>query len=111
MTKLILMATEELPGADLVDKGLRDLANGELTIEALLVRIAEPRLTWLGIEIPAQPLPAEGPESALYALLAAEDSDAAHGTYNALIRRLVSYEHTLEADWGRRRRAAAPASE
>lgn len=33
-----------LPGGDLVEKGLRDLADGRETLEALLVAIGEPRL-------------------------------------------------------------------
>ena len=36
------------------------------------------------------------PEHKLYELLAAEDSDAAHSRYNALIRQLVSFERALE---------------
>ena len=32
----------------------------------------------------------------LYLLLAEDDSDSAHGRYNALIRRLVSFERALE---------------
>src|SRR5207302_8884639 len=36
------------------------------------------------------------PEHRLYALLAAEDSNSAHSRYNALIRRLVSFERAAE---------------
>jgi hypothetical protein len=35
-------------------------------------------------------------EHRLYALLAAEDSDSAHSRYNALVRRLVSFERAAE---------------
>ena len=35
-------------------------------------------------------------EHRLYALLAAEDSDLAHSRYNALVRRLVSFERAAE---------------
>jgi hypothetical protein len=86
------MVDGELPGADLVERGLADLGRGDVTLEALLVSIGAPRLRLLGVEVP-QTLP--DPEHGLYALLHAEDEDAAHGRYNALVRRLVSYERAL----------------
>jgi len=79
----------QLPGEDLVDQGIRDLRAQRETAAALLVSIGSPRLRMLGIDVPE---PFAGPERRLYELLAAEDVDAAHGRYNALIRRLVSYE-------------------
>jgi hypothetical protein len=82
-----------LPGADLIEQGLRDLASGDETIAALLVSIGHPRLRRIGLEIPS-PLP--NPEHRLYETLAREDSDAAHSRYNALIRRLVSFERAAE---------------
>jgi hypothetical protein len=81
------------PGADLVATGLDDLARGDSTAEALLVSIGAPRLRRLGYEIPA-PIPSA--EHRLYELLAAEDPDAAHSRYNALVRRLVSFERAAE---------------
>jgi hypothetical protein len=81
-----------LPGADLVAQGLEDLRNHRVTVESLLVSIGAPRLRLSGVEVPA---PLEDPEHRLYALLMAEDSDAAHGRYNALVRRLVSFERAL----------------
>jgi hypothetical protein len=44
--------------------------------------------------LPAQ-LPSN-PEHRLYDLLAQDDSDSAHSRYNALLRRLVSYERAAE---------------
>ncbi len=84
---------EMLPGADLVRRGLADLARGEETVEALLVSIGAPRLRGLGLEVPA-PIPS--PERRLYERLAGEDADAAHSRYNALVRRLVSFERAAE---------------
>lgn len=84
---------QSLPGADLVERGLADLAGGEESIEALLVSIGAPRLRRLGIAV-ADALP--NPERRLYDILASTDSDAAHSRYNALIRRLVSFERALE---------------
>jgi hypothetical protein len=83
-----------LPGADLIEKGLADLCAREETIEALLVAIGAPRLRNIGLNLPAE-LP-DNPEHRLYRLLAQDDSDSAHSRYNALVRRLVSYERAAE---------------
>ena len=82
-------STSGLPGEDLVLRGLSDLADGRESVEALLVSIGAPRLESLGFRLPP---PFPGPEHRLYALLAAEDPDSAHSRYNALVRRLVSFE-------------------
>lgn len=78
-----------LPGEELVVEGLADLGRGELTVAALLVAIGAPRLRELGHPVPDVP---DRPELRLYALLAQEHGDAAHSRYNALVRRLVSFE-------------------
>lgn len=77
-----------LPGGDIVRAGLVDLAQGLVTPESLAVSIAAPRLEALGIEIPT---PIDHPEHRLYLLMAAENADSAHGRYNALVRRMVSF--------------------
>ena len=82
-----------LPGGDLVAKGLEDLARSSETAEALLVSIAAPRLRDLGV-LSSDPLP--DAEHRLYERLAREDPDSAHSRYNALLRRLVSFESALE---------------
>jgi len=86
--------TSALPGQDLIEAGLLDLQAGRETIEALLVAIGEPRLRRLGLNLPEQ-LPAN-PEHRLYELLAMDGSDSAHSRYNALIRKLVSFERAAE---------------
>ena len=83
-----------LPGGDLIDEGVTDLREGRETIAALLVAIGSPRLRRLGIELPDR-LP-EDPEHRLYDLLAKDEPDSAHSRYNALIRRLVSFERAAE---------------
>lgn len=83
---------DALPGADLVRAGLRDIEEGVESIEALLVLIGAPRLRALGFSVPDTTLP----EHKLYDKLAAEDSDTAHSRYNALLRRLISFERAAE---------------
>jgi hypothetical protein len=78
-----------LPGAELVIAGIADLHRSSETVEALLVSMAATRLRQLGFEVP-DPLP--DPEHELWCRLAAEVGDAAHGRYNALVRRLVSFQ-------------------
>lgn len=92
------MDTTGLPGAELIERGLCDLAEGRESPEALLVLVGAPRLRQLGFEVAEPPAawlaPSEdpSPEHRLYALLADVDSDSAHSRYNALIRTLVSFE-------------------
>ncbi|MBV8516781.1 MAG: hypothetical protein JO197_05185 [Acidobacteria bacterium] len=85
--------SDALPGADLIRDGLRDLERGVESIPALLVLVGAPRLRTLGFDVPE--LPIDGyPEHRLYHVIAADDPDAAHSRYNALIRKLVSFERT-----------------
>ena len=86
-----------LPGADLVERGLADLAAGQESTEALLVSIGAPKLRSLGLEVRA---PLSDPEHRLYKMLASSDSDSAHSRYNALVRRLVSFEQALASPAG-----------
>lgn len=83
-----------LPGAEIVSEGLADLANGRRTAASLLVAIGAVRLRRLGLDIPE--IRVSDPERHLYELLAREGSDAAHSRYNALLRRLVSFERAAE---------------
>ena len=78
-----------LPGADLIEKGLRDLEQGTETIESLLVSMSAPRLRARGLPVAA---PIADAELRLYRHLAARHGAAAHSKYNALVRRIVSYQ-------------------
>jgi hypothetical protein len=82
------------PGGDLVQEGLADLARGAETVPALLVSIGAPRLRRLGLPVPETAVPS--PEHRLYEKLAESDPDSAHSRYNALVRRLVSFENAAE---------------
>jgi hypothetical protein len=83
------MESATLPGAELVAKGVEDLAHGLVTVEALLVSIGAPRLRPLFPGL-APTLP--DADLRLYALLKVTHGDGAHGRYNALLRRLVSFQ-------------------
>jgi hypothetical protein len=70
------MELRALPGGDLVQEGLDELARGVESLPALLISIGAPRLRRIGLRLPDAPLP--NPEHRLYLKLAAEDSDGAH---------------------------------
>lgn len=93
MTRDQLGWMDGLPGGELVTQGLTDLREGRESVDALLVSIGAERLAAAGVAVP-RALPS--PEHRLYELLAHEDPDAAHGRYNALLRRLVSFERAAE---------------
>jgi len=85
----MLANLEMLPGADLIRRGVADLDAGVESTEALLVSIGAPRLRSVGVVL-SSPIP--DAEHKLYLRLAQKKGDAAHSAYNALIRRLVSFE-------------------
>lgn len=90
-----------LPGEQLVEQGLADLAQDRVSDASLLVLIAAPRLRRLGIRIPnrscQQPC-----EHQLYARLDERLGAGAHSYYNSLIRRIVSYARSLERERSQR---------
>ncbi|MEK7743796.1 MAG: hypothetical protein AAB578_05360 [Elusimicrobiota bacterium] len=85
--------SDPLPGEYLISRGLEALSRGQETEESLLVSIGAARLRRAGISL-HDPLPS--PESRLYELLRRSGPDSAHSRYNALIRRLVSFERAIE---------------
>jgi hypothetical protein len=82
------------PGGELIREGLDHLAHGIQSEAALLVQIGAPRLRRLGFDV--HDLDDGPPEHKLYELLSASEPDSAHSRYNALIRRLVSFERAVE---------------
>jgi hypothetical protein len=83
------LSVSELPGGDLVEQGLMDLDRGVETAEALLVSMAAPRLRALGFDVPTA---IADPELRLYQKLAIDWGNGAHSRYNALVRRIVSFQ-------------------
>lgn len=96
---------QRLPGADLVAEGVRAHRRGETTAESLLVAIGAPRLKSLGHDLPEESALCERPEIELYLLLRERYGRDAHQRYNALVRRLVSYERAAERIQSARKRA------
>ncbi|SRR5579871_3038712 len=97
----MVQVRSELPGADIVARGLDDLAAGKVSQDALLVAIASPRLRQIGFDVPELDKRvidgvAEPYEHRLYDLLSEEDRARAHSRYNALLRRMVSYARAAE---------------
>ena len=84
----------ELPGAELFDAAVKDLRAGVESPAALVVSMARGRLVDAGLVVPAAAV--ERPAHRLYDLLAAEDPADAHGRYNALLRRIVSFARAAE---------------
>jgi hypothetical protein len=77
-----------LPGADLVDRGLADLAAGVASRESLLVSLAASRLRREGVPVgDVEP----DPEARLYELLSESEGALAHARYNALRQQVVSF--------------------
>lgn len=85
---------QQRPGEDIIQEGIKDLIEGRESINALLVSIGAPRLRRGGIKVPDSTI-AE-PEHRLYFKLRERHGDAAHSKYNALIRRLVSFERSIK---------------
>lgn len=83
-----------LPGAELIDDGLADLAEGRATDESLLVSLAAPRLRREGV-----PIGAVEPEAdhRLYERLEQSEGELAHSRYNALRRQAVSFADACRA--------------
>lgn len=77
-----------LPGGEVVDAGLADLAAERVTRESLAVSLAAPRLRREGV--PVGPT-IEDPERRLFGLLQDTEGDLAHARYNAWLRQLVSF--------------------
>jgi len=99
------MNFDGLPGGELIQQGLDDLAQRRVSVAAYLVKIASPRLRRCGMAVDLTDAEALAADHELYALLGNEHGREAHSRYNALLRELVSFERALEARH-RRRRAA-----
>ena len=78
-----------LPGAEIILKGLSDLSSGRVSEEACAVLMAKSRLRALGLSIPSTPV--QDPERKLYELLQSKYDNGAHSKFKAYERRLHSF--------------------
>lgn len=91
-----MIAFEQLPGGDLIHRGLSDYAEGRVTPEACLLAVGWSRLERGGLRMPVKsPLHFPQPEMQLYSILSGQGGDA-YSRYNSLLRRLISFEQSLE---------------
>lgn len=77
-----------LPGGELVDQGLADLAEDRATLESLLVSLAAPRLRREGVPVTSC---LNDPEDRLYQLLSESEGDLAHPRYQAYLGQMLSF--------------------
>lgn len=86
---------KDLPGAEIVLPGIADLEAGRVSLDALAVQAAAPRLRRLGL---AAPSATSGTPAAhaLYDQLSKELGDAAHSRYNAILARVASFAGAAE---------------
>jgi hypothetical protein len=93
------MATNDLltglPGEEFVREGLADLQAGRWTVSACLVVIGLPRMRRAGLVRPEPAVVPADAELELYRMLCQAGGDA-YSRYNALLRRLVSFEQALD---------------
>lgn len=85
-----------LPGEEMIRQGLADLMSGEESVPALLIQIGASRMREAGLPVPQLPPPATSAELRLYSLLCLQHGANAYSQYNALLRRLISFEQALE---------------
>ena len=96
----VLAGFEDLPGYEILSRGLADLAVNRLTWEALAVAVVAPRLRGDGVAVPAAPV--GSPKDRLWDLLESEIGADAHARYNSIIGRLLSFAAAYEALRGSR---------
>jgi hypothetical protein len=84
----------DVPGFDIVSSGLVDLSANVMSVNALLVAVAAPRLRSDGLVLPD--LLPELAKDRLWDMLQEESGDDAHRRYNALMGRVLSFASAYE---------------
>ena len=78
-----------LPGGETIDAGLAALADGEESMESLLVSLAAPRLRREGVPLPRELF--ANADVRLYRLLEQDNGSLAHARYLACLRQAESF--------------------
>lgn len=94
----------DLPGAELLEAGLTDLAQNKLSPAALAVCALRPRLNAIGVGVLELHL-SDDAEILMYQALGRAGEPNPHTAMNAMLRRLDSYASAAEV---RRFRAVTP---
>ena len=92
-----------LPGGDMIDAGLADLAAGTVSPASLAVSLAAPRLRREGVPLSIESVQPDA-EDRLYELLSATAGDLAHARYAAHLEQIASFADACRL--ARRHRAA-----
>jgi len=86
---------DQYPGGDLIQQGIIDSQANRQTIFSCLIQIGFPTLSKMNLLPPEiQLLTQEDAELTLYRILRSETGDA-YSRYNALMRRLISFERAI----------------
>lgn len=81
-----------LPGAEIVDSGLSDLVNGNLSsVNALAVVELRPRLRFLGVPVPDVSSQIFNSRNLLYQMMETTEGEMAHARFCALLERMDSF--------------------
>lgn len=91
----MIVPWDGLPGAEIIQKGLKDLEANLETSEAFLVAMARTKLKKMSVNVPIQAFDIEDAELKLYISLG--DSQNAYREYNALRNRLGRFERALQS--------------
>jgi hypothetical protein len=85
-----------LPGSEIIDAGLRDLVHGNLlTVNALAVAEARPKLRFLGVPVPEIVNQISGPRQSLYQKMEEEHAGLGYARFCAVFERVDSFCHAL----------------
>ena len=95
-----LFANLGIPGAEIVDAGLKDIATGNLaSVNALVVAEGRPRLRFLGVPVPDLPKSLCNIRNQLFGILSEEHGDMAYPRFCALLERINSFCDALAATY------------
>ena len=95
MSRVFPDRIDDLPGAELVKKGMEDLDHGCTTAESLLLMIVAPALERLGIRLPPMPVLTGDAETILYRQLQDEGRGEAYSAYSSLLRTIVNFTRSF----------------
>ncbi|HLB59729.1 MAG TPA: hypothetical protein VJL87_06585 [Bdellovibrionota bacterium] len=91
--------TMGIPGWEIVDSGLRDLVNGNLSsVNALAIAEARPRLRFLGVPVPDVSSQISDSRTLLYHNMEKEHGDMAYTRFCSLLERVNSFCDALSSN-------------